>query len=256
MECERVREEFIERLTGTLDPDRARAMDDHLAGCAACREETDRMRAMWAELGSLEPKASAGNAARRLERLIDARSGTAGVGASGPRADLARPPHLPRTALVSAAIAASLLVGVVVGRRSVTPVVEGSERQVAVTPAANPTKQQYLLLLEGPARTGPAGVAPSAADSAAERALVQEYGAWAGRLARSGVLVMAEKLADDEITIHARGGVIAPMRNPAEEVGGFFLIQVADSAEAHRIARECPHLKYGGTVQVRRIEPT
>ena len=41
-----------------------------------------------------------------------------------------------------------------------------------------------------------------------------------------------------------------------DELGGFFLVQVADSAEAFRIARECPHLKHGGTVQVRRIEPT
>ena len=37
MECERIREEFVERLTGTLDPARFRAIDDHLSGCAGQR---------------------------------------------------------------------------------------------------------------------------------------------------------------------------------------------------------------------------
>jgi hypothetical protein len=159
---------------------------------------------------------------------------------------------------MSVAIAASLLVGVVLGRRSTISGTEPVERAVTATPSPAPAagKQQYLLLLEGPARMRPDGLSPSAPDSVAERALVQEYGAWAGRLARSGALVMAEKLADNEITILARDGAISPSRDPADEVGGFFLIQVADAAEAHRIARECPHLKYGGTVQVRRIEPT
>ena len=36
----------------------------------------------------------------------------------------------------------------------------------------------------------------------------------------------------------------------------FFIIQAADSAEAYRIARDCPHLRHGGTIQLRRIEPT
>jgi len=255
MECERVREEFIDRLTGTLDCDRAREIDEHLAGCAACRAETGRMRAIWEELGSLKPVPSTGGA-RRVERLIDARgrasSTTPDVGGATRRS------LMPRAALGATVIAASLLVGLVVGRRSAGPADEA--RNSAVVPArsasSTPAKEQYLLLLEGPARTRPAGIAPTAADSAAEQAIVAEYGAWAGRLRRSGALVLAEKLADEPIVIHARGGVITPTRHPADEVGGFFLIQVADSAEANRIVRECPHLKYGGTVQLRRIQPT
>jgi hypothetical protein len=254
MECEHVREQFIERLTGTLDEERSQAIDAHIAGCAACRTETERMRNIWEELGSLQPRAATGGGAARIERLIDAR-GSAGAlhvpkasaGApSAPRSSVGR-----RAALLSAAIAASLLAGVVVGRRSVSP----SDVATAVSAASVDAREQYLLLLEGPARTGPAG-APTASGSAAEAAIVDEYRAWAGRLQSTGALVSAEKLADRPITILAASGVIAPARNVAEEIGGFFLIQVADSAEAYRIARECPHLKYGGTVQVRRIEPT
>ena len=256
MECERVREEFVERLTGTLDPARARAVDEHIAGCSACRAETDRLREMWQELGALTPAPATG-AAGRVERLIDARARSMGASAGGATQPKTRTSLFPRVALTTTAIAASLLVGLLAGRRSVTSEPSTTAPPVAAAePANTPTKQRYLLLVEGPAHTRPAGVSPTAPDSVVERAIVQEYGAWAGRLAQSGALVMAEKLADTPVAIHAASGVVTPPRNPLEQIGGFFLIQVADSAEAYRIARECPHLKYGGTVQVRRIEAT
>ena len=83
-----------------------------------------------------------------------------------------------------------------------------------------------------------------------------EYRSWAMRLRASGALVMAEKLADDPVTLLTATGASELPHNSADELGGFFLVQVADSAEAFRIARECPHLRHGGTVQVRRIVPT
>jgi predicted anti-sigma-YlaC factor YlaD len=107
MECERVREEFVGRLTGNIDAERSQAVDDRLAGCSGCRAETERMR----------------------------------------------------------------------------------------------------------------------------------------------------ELADDPLTMLTATGATQMPRNTPDELGGFFLIQ-ADPAEAFRIARECPHLRYGGTVQVRRIQPT
>ena len=254
MQCERVREEFVDRLTGSIDPDRGSEIDAHLAGCAACRAETDRLRAMWEELGSLRPAATSGAAGRRVERLVDTRSRAATLSAAN-AAGTTRASLVPRAAL-AATVAASLLVGLLVGRRAATPERESRAPAVARSTTGTPTKEQYLLLLEGPARTRPADVAPTAADSAAASAIVAEYRAWAGRLRSSGALVLAEKLADEPVVIHARDGVIRPVRNSADEVGGFFLIQVADSAEADRIVRECPHLKYGGTVQLRKIQPT
>jgi hypothetical protein len=118
-----------------------------------------------------------------------------------------------------------------------------------------PAKEKYVLLLHGPSRPPSAGP-PTAADSAAERAIVDEYRAWAVSLANAGSLVTAEKLADDPLTMLVADRTVQMPRNTPDELGGFFLIQVADSAEAFRIARACPHLKHGGSVQVRRIEPT
>jgi hypothetical protein len=243
MECERIREEYVERLTGTLSAERSMAVDQHLATCAACRAETERMRELWAELGTLKVAAGSG-AAARVGRMIDARSG-------GPEVlEQRRVAFRPLGVL---ALAASVLLGVVVGRRSVSPAetAAGPSTHLATVPA----KEKYVLLLHGPARPPSAGPA-TAADSAAERAIVDEYRAWAVSLANAGSLVTAEKLADDPLTMLVADRTVQMQRNTPDELGGFFLIQVADSAEAFRIARACPHLKHGGSVQVRRIEPT
>jgi hypothetical protein len=246
MDCERVREEFVERLTGSLDQERSRAIDEHISGCAACRAETDRMRELWTELGALNVATASGSAGR-VERMIDARTRQAGAGAVPTRAS-----PVPRVALTAIALAASVLIGVVLGRGSAAPS-NGPMRAVSpVTPA--PAKEKYVLLLHGPARTRTA--ADAAADSATERALVAEYSAWAGQLAAQGSLVAGEKLADEPLTMLVANGTVSVPRFTADELGGFFIIQAADSAEAYRIARDCPHLRHGGTVQVRRIEPT
>ena len=248
MECERVREEFVEQLTGRLDPERSRAIDQHVAGCAACRAELDRMREMWKELETLRVPSPSG-AAGRVARLIEARA------ASGDASAAVVPERrLTRRTLVSAvALAAAAFIGVIVGQRSAT----GPDPLVQVQPnvATGALKERYVLLLHGPARTVASTPAQAAADSVAEQAIVAEYRAWAMGLRDSGALVLAEKLADEPLTLLTAGGAREMPRNTADELGGFFLIQ-ADSAEAFRIARNCPHLKYGGTVQVRRIQPT
>jgi hypothetical protein len=253
MECERVRDEFIERLTGALDAGRARALDEHIAGCAACRTETERLREIWTELGALRvPEAS--GAAARVGRLVNAR-GAEGVGHPGARDGRGmRSTAMSRVVIGALAVAASVLVGIVIDR-GLTRAPSVEKTALPVASVAVP-KQRYVLLLHGPARALPASEQQSAADSVAEVAIVAEYRAWAIRLRDSGALVMAEKLADDPVTMLASSGATELPHGTRDELGGFFLIQAADSAEAFRIARECPHLKHGGTVQVRRIQPT
>jgi hypothetical protein len=248
MDCEHVREEFVERLTGSLDPERSKAVDAHIAGCAACRAETERMRELWTELGALNVAGATGSASR-VERMISARSSQAGGSVASSRAGA-----LPKVALSAIALAASVLIGVMIGRGS-GAAQTGSAIQTGAVPSTAPAKERYVLLLHGPARSR-GTAAQAAADSASERALVAEYAAWAGRLAGEGSLLAGEKLADDPLTMLVANGTVEVPRYTADELGGFFIIQVADSAEAYRIARDCPHLKHGGTVQVRRIEPT
>ena len=249
MDCEHVREEFVERLTGPLDTERSRAIDQHLAECAGCRAEMERLREIWSELGTLrvaEPSGAGG----RVAQLVDARA------AAGVR--LRQAPRVRGTSIAVSAIAlaASLVIGVALGKWSSPSGGGGPPPNVATPNVAIPgARERYVLLLHGPARRAPASQAQAAADSVAEQAIVAEYRAWAGRLRASGALVMAEKLADAPMTMLTAAGA-SPLPHTDDELGGFFLVQVADSAEAFRIARDCPHLRHGGTVQVRRIEPT
>ncbi len=77
---------------------------------------------------------------------------------------------------------------------------------------------------------------------------VDEYRAWAVTLRDRDALVGGEKLKDTS-TILGRGSV-------NDAVRGYFVITAPDTAEAERIARECPHLRYGGWIEMREIEKT
>lgn len=124
----------------------------------------------------------------------------------------------------------------------------GAAPEAASAGSATPAGPLFLLLLyEGP-------------DFAPDRSvgqLVTEYGAWARSLREAGVLVRAEKLAGDGAWV-----VRAP-ETSGEGVGpgssapsGFYLITAPDYEAAVRIARASPHVRYGGAVSVRRIDPT
>ncbi len=82
-----------------------------------------------------------------------------------------------------------------------------------------------------------------------ESALVAEYNAWAGGLAQAGQLVGGEKL----------GTSVGVEPAPADALGdfsGFFIVAVPNDSAARALARESPHIRHGGRVVVRRIDPT
>jgi len=136
-----------------------------------------------------------------------------------------------------AASAASVLLALLIGMRLGAPGAPGPDAGGDV----------FLLLLHEPAEGY--SVPPEE-----EAALVQEYSAWAGEQARAGRLVSGEKL-----------GAGYRLLTPTEEipglpgddvVSGFFLVRASSLEEAVDIARDCPHLRHGGRIEVRPIEPT
>jgi hypothetical protein len=88
--------------------------------------------------------------------------------------------------------------------------------------------------------------------------LVAEYAAWADSLRGQGKLVMAEELDQAEAVVLSGAGNAAPA-SPGEErsaigiLGGFFIVRVATREEALTLARQCPHLRHGGRVVLRRL---
>jgi hypothetical protein len=88
--------------------------------------------------------------------------------------------------------------------------------------------------------------------------LVAEYAAWADSLRGQGKLVMGAELDQAETVVLSGAGNAAPA-SPGEErsaigiLGGFFIVRVATREEALTLARQCPHLRHGGRVVLRRL---
>lgn len=111
----------------------------------------------------------------------------------------------------------------------------------------------YLLLLhECPA--------DSATLSAAELAdIIQAHQAWAERLAAAGRLLSGEKLTDDggrRLRLDGAQPVASdgPYAEAHDVIGGYYLLQAANLAEAERLACECPHRRAGQWIELREVE--
>jgi hypothetical protein len=111
---------------------------------------------------------------------------------------------------------------------------------------------QFILLLhENPA---------SFADLSPEEIerVIGEYSAWRERLDQQGRMLGSNKLKDEGgKSLSAENGdvrvVDGPFAEAKEVIGGYFVIQAADYAEAVRLSTECPHLRYGGRIELREI---
>ena len=91
------------------------------------------------------------------------------------------------------------------------------------------------------------------------QAVVERYTAWARQLAESGRHAGGNKLTD-EGGRHLRrvdgrlSAVDGPYAEAKEVIGGYFLVNAADMAEAEAIARDCPHLDYDGRIEIRQVD--
>ena len=116
---------------------------------------------------------------------------------------------------------------------------------------------KYMLLLHNSSTSAARNVAPG--DIAK---IVQEYKAWAERLGQEGKLVGGEKLADDAGRILRPGKngsatvTDGPYAESKELMGGYFCINAPDYDAAVTIAQTSPHLKYGGNIEVRKVDFT
>jgi len=90
-------------------------------------------------------------------------------------------------------------------------------------------------------------------------AVTRDYLGWGERQRAEGHLKAGEKLGDDpgRILSAEAGRVVVtdgPYAESKELLAGFYLIAAPDYDAACRIAETCPHLKYGGRIEIRRID--
>jgi hypothetical protein len=118
-------------------------------------------------------------------------------------------------------------------------------RGLPAPPSAANDAPLFLLLLSEEPQT-----------ELSEAELVRIYSAWGREQAAQGRMAGARKLEDGGIVLAAGAdGPAAALEHDAMTPTGFFLVRAASLAEAEAIARTCPHLRYGGRVTVRPIDP-
>lgn len=88
---------------------------------------------------------------------------------------------------------------------------------------------------------------------------IREYTDWRERLAGEGRLAGGHKLTDEGGRWMTGGDgavrvVDGPYSEAKEVIGGYFMIQAADYDEAIEISRECPHLRFGGRIELRQVD--
>ncbi len=227
-------------LDGELTPAEAAEVASHLASCRHCRDEVDQLRRARAALLSLAGSRLPPDFADQvLHRARSAPSGPTLVG-------------LPR--LVGLAAGLLLLLGL--AGMTGYAVGSGGDRSTpppSVRPAVDaqapggPGLQTYLLVLQEPRGNWPAP----------ERSL-QPYVDWHADLQQRGALVASRKLSNDlgRLVVAENGTVEeAPVSSLSYNLSGIFMIRASSYDEAVSLASQSPHLRFGGSVLVRALDP-
>ena len=105
------------------------------------------------------------------------------------------------------------------------------------TPGQPVGGDRYMLLLYGEV-TG------------TERELVSEYAAWARAARTNGRFMTGERLDRKVLVLGGEPESVGPA------AAGFFVFTAPTTADAEALARSHPHLRHGGRVVLRRINPT
>jgi hypothetical protein len=218
MKCENAVDLIVDSLMDSLDDGEQQALLAHLQACAACRAEAEKMKALWDGLGELRIPAARPQAAFEFGR----------------RLSTARSRRRPAPSLQAAAAMALFVIGGAVGF-----LVGGG----GSPPGAPSTDTSFLLLVRGEEPQG----------AVQGEALVQEYQAWAASLANDGRLVGANKLTDEPGRWISGAGV--GDQRTESDVSGYFVVNAASYGEAMEIAQSSPHIRYGGTFEIREIDP-
>ena len=110
------------------------------------------------------------------------------------------------------------------------------------------TKFEYMLLFRG--LDWDKGLSPEEIQK-----IMGRWNVWFERLTLQGKIMGAQPLEHQGKIVSGKGRTVAdgPFAESKEAIGGYFLLQVDGLNEALEIAKECPALEYGVTVEVRPV---
>jgi hypothetical protein len=221
MKCENAVDLIVDSLMDSLDDEQRKELSAHIQSCESCAAEAEKMTATWKELGELTVPRPAPQAAFEFGRRLTAQ----------------RSRHRYAPLLRLAASIALVLLGAAGG--------SFLARSGEAPPGAPPGGGTTFPL---PVR----GDQPD--DQVPGERLVQEYRDWALSLAGEGRLAGANKLTDEPG--RWLSGSAAGDDRTRSDIQGYFLVNASSYSEALRIAEASPHIRYGGTFEIRQIDPT
>ncbi len=112
---------------------------------------------------------------------------------------------------------------------------------------------QFILFMRG-SSAGFRSMSPEQIQQA-----IRKYAEWAEALMQQGKLRGGEKLRDDGVRVvrMAKEELIldGPFPETKETIGGYFIVEADGYDQAARLAMGCPVYSFGGTVEVREVEP-
>ncbi len=83
---------------------------------------------------------------------------------------------------------------------------------------------------------------------------MQQWFAWVNDLRQRNIYTAGEALLPEGKTVRKQNLVTdGPFAESKELVGGFFVVKAATLEEAIELAKGCPDLPFGGTVEVREV---
>ena len=114
---------------------------------------------------------------------------------------------------------------------------------------ASSEKSEYLLLFRGVEWHG--ALSPEEIQTT-----MTDWMAWFNRLIEQGRCKGGQSLGPEGKVVAGKAGSVSdgPFAEAKETVAGYFLLNVEGIDEALAIARECPALAYGVTVEVRPLQ--
>jgi len=111
------------------------------------------------------------------------------------------------------------------------------------------TKNEFIIFFSG--SQWDKGLSPEQIQK-----VMNQFMGWFQRLQEEGKVRAGQPLERTGKLVSGKGGrtvADGPFAESKEAIGGYFLLQVADLDEAVEIARQCPILEYGSTVEVRPV---
>ena len=111
------------------------------------------------------------------------------------------------------------------------------------------TKNEYMLLFRG--SNWDKGLSPEQLQQA-----MDQFMGWFDRLKQQGIAKAGQPLERTGKIVSGKNGrsvADGPFAESKEAIGGYFLLNVATLDEAVAIARQCPILEFGSTVEVRPV---